>query len=124
MIIRPATAMDLAAVTGCQPPMSCRALVAEEDGQTRAVFGVYAKNTRYIMFSHLTDEFRANKRAMVIGIRALWDLIKGRPAMPVLAHADPAIKGSDVLLLHMGFEPLHEGIYQCPGLKPSRPSSR
>lgn len=105
------------AVDGQMPAKTCRAMTAEDSGRVLAVFGVYAKGTRWIMFSSLTDEFRANKRAMVLGVKAMWGLLAGRPAMPILAHADPEIKGSDVLLKHMGFEPLHGGIYQCPGNK-------
>lgn len=123
MNIRPATAEDLRAIDGTAPSRTCRALVAEESGRTLAVFGIYPMNTRYVMFSHATDEFRKNKRRVVAGIRAMRALIGSRPAMPLLAHADPDIKGSDVLLKHMGFEPFNERVYQCLGLKRSLPRS-
>lgn len=121
MIIRPATHDDISAVG--QRRETCRALVAEDNGQTLAVFGIYPFSTRWVLFAWATDEFRKNRRAMVAAVRAMWSLIASRPAMPLLAHADPTIKGSDVLLKHMGFELLSEGIYQCLGNKQSRPRS-
>lgn len=124
MNIRPATAEDLQAVDGMAPARTCRALVAEESGRTLAIFGIYPMNTRYVMFSHATDEFRRNKRRVVMGIRAMQSLIASRPAMPLLAYADPEIPGSDVLLKHMGFEPFNERVYQCLGHKRSLPRSQ
>lgn len=122
MNIRPATPEDVSAVG--QRRETCRAMAVEESGRLLAVFGIYPFSTRWVMFAWATDEYRANKRAVVAGVRAMWNLIASRPAMPILAHADPAIPGSDVLLKHMGFEPLSEGIYQCLGNKQSRPRSR
>jgi len=119
MIIRPATAEDLTAVGGRRE--TCRAMVAEESGQTLCVFGVYPQSTRWILFAWAKDEFRANRRGVIKAVRAMWELIGSRPAMPLMAHADPSIKGSDVLLKHMGFEHWNAGIYQCPGNKPYLP---
>lgn len=122
MNIRPATAEDIAAVSPRRE--TCRALVAEDNGRRLAVFGIYPFCTRWVLFAWATDEYRKNRRAVVAGIKALRELIANRPIMPLLAHADPEIPGSDVLLKHMGFEPLSEGIYQCLGNKQSRPRSR
>lgn len=122
MIIRPATREDISAVGHRRE--TCRALVAEDNGKTLAIFGIYPFSTRWVLFAWATDEYRKNRRAVVAGIKAIRELIESRPAMPLLAHADPAIPGSDVLLKHMGFEQLSEGIYQCLGNKQSRPRSR
>lgn len=121
MIIRPATAEDIAAVSTRRE--TCRALVVEDGGRRLAVFGIYPFCTRWVLFAWATDEYRKNRRAVVAGIKALRELIASRPAMPLLAHADPEIPGSDVLLKHMGFEPLSEGFYQCLGKKQSLPLS-
>lgn len=121
MNIRPATDKDILTVGHRRE--TCRALAVEDSGRLMAVFGIYPFSTRWVMFAWASDEFRANKRAVVAGVRAMWHLIASRPAMPILAHADPEIPGSDVLLKHMGFELLNEGIYQCLGKKPSRPRS-
>lgn len=121
MNIRPATREDVLSVSPRRE--TCRALAVENSGRLIAVFGIYPLCTRWVMFAWATDEFRANKRMVVAGIRAMWALIASRPFMPIIAHADPAIPGSDVLLKHMGFESLSEGFYQCPGNKPSLPSS-
>jgi hypothetical protein len=51
-------------------------MVVEESGRTVAVFGLYARSTRYVLFSSLTDEIRKNKRLMVKGIRAVLDCFK------------------------------------------------
>ena len=122
--VRAATAADLEAVDGTLPAKTCRALVLEDDNRRLAVFGIYPMNTRYVMFASISDECRANKRGMVTGIRAIKELIASRPPMPLLSQADPAIKNSDVLLKHMGFEQLQGSIYQCPGLKRSPQRSR
>lgn len=122
MIIRPARTEDILALGSRRE--TCRALVAEESGHAMAVFGIYPLCTRWVLFAWATDEFRKNKRAVVESVRAMWELIASRPSMPLLAHADPEIPGSDVLLKHMGFEHVKEGIYQCPGNKQSLPRSR
>ena len=119
MIIRAATAEDLAAVDGKPLARTCRALTAEQDGRTLAVFGIYPMNTRYVMFSHATEEFRRDKRRVVAGIRAIRKLIESRPAMPLLAYADPDIPGSEVLLKHMGFDHFEKRVWQWAGNKRS-----
>ena len=115
MNFRPATAEDMIAVDGALPPKTCRALVAEDNGKVECVFGIYQHSTRYVLFSSCTDEFRTNKRAVVKAVRKMWEIIAQRPPMPLLAHADPEIKGSDVLLNHMGFERLTGDVFQCLG---------
>jgi len=122
MIIRPATAEDLKALGGRRE--TCHALVAEDNDQILSVFGIYPQCTRWILFAWAKDEFRANRRGVIKAVRAMWDLIASRPKMPLAAHADPSIKGSDVLLKHMGFEHFNAGIYQCPGNKQSLPRCR
>ena len=110
--IRPATYDDLVAIDGMAPPRTCRAQAAVQDGKVVAVWGIYPFNTRFMLFSNLSDEFLAKKRNVVIGIAAVWKLLADRPKLPVLAFADPEIKGSDALVKHMGFECLSGDLYQ------------
>lgn len=111
-MIRNATAQDLITIDGALPKMTTRAQVMEQDGEVIAIWGIYPLNTRYFMFSSLTDKFRANKRAVVQGIKAVKALIASRPNLPVLAIADPSVEGSTVLLEHMGFERHHGDLFQ------------
>ncbi len=110
--IRPATLEDMTAIDGQPPPRTCRAHAAIEDGKVVAVWGIYPINTRFLLFSSLSDEFLARRRNVVLGIAAVWKLLADRPRLPVLAIADPEIKGSDVLVRHMGFDHLHGDVWQ------------
>jgi hypothetical protein len=109
--IVPATADLLQRFYGAAPTRSQRAVVAIKDDRVIGVAGVYPDGERAVMFSDLTDELRADKRAVVRGIRAVLELASKRD-MPVHAWADPKVEGSERLLLHMGFEHLKDRVYQ------------
>lgn len=115
MTVRPATYQDIVSLDGQPPIRTCRAMVAEEDGKVIGIWGIYTQNTRYVLFSSFTTEFRKRKRNFAIAVKSAWDLIRSRPSMPVIAEADPDIEGSDVLLIHMGFTKLDGRVYEWPG---------
>lgn len=111
MKLVPATMELLQRFYGEKPARSQRAVVAMKGDRIVGVAGIYTDAERSVMFSEMTDECRKDKRAVVMGIRAVMALAKAR-AMPVHALADPGIEGSERLLEHMGFEHLRDGIYQ------------
>lgn len=119
MIIRPATRQDFIELEGTPP---CRSSFAEtalsDDGRILAIWGIYPHKTRWMMFSHFTEEFRRNKRYMVKAVRSVMELLADRPWMPVIAVADQEIDGSEVLLQHMGFDHVYGDVYQWPGYLP------
>lgn len=109
--IVPATPELLAQTRVGKPNVTMRAVVAIDDqGRPIAVAGLYAESHRLCLFSDLCDELRANKRALIRGIRALMAIAKKKNA-PVHALADPAIPGSAALLEHMGFTHLTGDLY-------------
>lgn len=111
MNIRPATIEDLKAMDSV-PKVTTRAMAVEQDGEVIAIWGIYPRNTRYVLYSTLGPKFRESKRNWVHGIKAVKQLLASVPNMPVLASADPDIDGSDRLLLHMGFKHLTERTFQ------------
>ncbi|MCH9835655.1 hypothetical protein K0U83_08315 [bacterium] len=113
--VRPATYEDIVRLDGQPPARTCRAMVAEEDGRVTGIWGFYTHNTRYVLFSSFSPEFRRHKRNFVIAVKSAREMIASQPPMPVIAVADPDIEGSDVLLTHMGFTQLDGSLYQWPG---------
>lgn len=111
--IRPATAELLARFYGQAPTRTQRAVVAVDGERVIGVAGVYPDGARMVMFSELTDELKRDKRAIVRGIRAVRRLAPA--GVPVHALADPDIAGSEVLLEHMGFTPVHGRVYAWQG---------
>jgi hypothetical protein len=87
-----------------------KAFVAIKDDRIIGAAGVYADVQRVVVFARLTDELRADKRAVVKGIRKIMSLVP--EGLPAHAVADPEIDGSDRLLTHMGFSPLSSGVYE------------
>lgn len=121
MKIRFATTADFETMSGAAPHRFARAIAAEDDdGQVVALAGVYPENTRYVMFSMLTDRFRSSRRDIVQGIHKLQALLEGLPPMPVVAFADEDISGSEQLLAHMGFANVYGRVHEWRGSKPLR----
>ena len=84
--------------------------VAVMDGDTvLGVGGVRVEGERLVMFAEISDALRANKRALVRGMRALMKLADR--GIQVHAAADPDIEGSDRLLAHMGFEHAQDEVW-------------
>lgn len=108
--IVPATSEMIERLTGEAPAITVRAAAAVRGEEVIGVGGVYANESGWVMFSTLTDELRKDKRALVKLVRAVQRYIARCP-MGVVATADPAIKGSDVLLEHMGFQRVQGDIY-------------
>lgn len=99
--IVPATAEMLERCGGV-PAKTVRAVAAVRGAEVIGVAGVYSSEAGWVMFADLTDELRADKRAIVRGIRAVLELVRRR-RMVVVALADPEIRGSATLLEHIGF---------------------
>lgn len=110
--IRPATVKHFERLKGTPPPKSARAFAAVRGEDVIGIAGVYRDGPSLVLFSELTDELRHDKRAGVRLKRAVMPLIAGKLAY---AQADPAIDGSDKLLLHLGFELCHGRTYQWRG---------
>jgi len=108
--IVPATPELLSSYYGSPPARSQRAVAVVKDGSVIGVGGVYADGDRQVMFSDMTDELRRDKRALIMGMRAVMKLA-ARRALPVVAEADAEIEGSEKLLEHMGFEHIGQRIY-------------
>ena len=102
---------------GAPPRRTARAIVIETEEGVIGIGGVYADNTRYVMFSNLSETLKANKRALIKAIRGIRDLVADLPYMPIIAEADPEIEGSETLLKHLGFTPVFGRIWQCPGFQ-------
>lgn len=84
-------------------------------GETVGVFGYYRDRGHDIAFADFKwDKTEMPppvwvKRAIVKALRLMEEM---RPKRNVYAYAEPTRPGSDVLLEHMGFHHLRDGIYQ------------
>ena len=108
--IRPATTEHFERIRS-KPEKTARAFAVVRGKDVLGIGGVYRDGATLVMFSELTDELRKDKRSLVKLVRAVKPMLRPR----TLALADPDIEGSDVLLEHMGFEPLEGRIYQWHG---------
>ncbi len=114
--IRPSTLQDFIDLDGQTPKQSVRAMSAVNDcGKVVALWGIYPHKTRWLLFSHLSNEFKADKRNIAKGCKVVWEMLEERPFMPVIAIADEDTQGSDVLLQHMGFKQVSGRVYQWLG---------
>lgn len=82
--IVPTTAEHMLAMTGANPPLTIKAITAIRDGKVLGVSGVCRVGLCWVLFSELTDDFIKDKRAMVIGVRAMRKIISAL-TLPVIA---------------------------------------
>ena len=85
--IIPATQELVNAYYGGPPPMTVKAIVAVRDGRVIAIAGIHRMGLAYGVFSEMTDEFMANKRNIVRGLRELKKITDGL-RMTVYAKAE------------------------------------
>ena len=112
MKIVPATQEMFKQLDGQPVHRTVRAWAAIDDaGDTVAIAGLYPNQHSMVMFATLTDKARRNKRLMVVGVRKMIEAM-GKYKIPVHAVACPTIKGSDVLLKHLGFKHHSGDLYE------------
>lgn len=102
--IRPATRDDVVKVLG-QVPVTVRALVADEDGDTIGLAGVFRINGQSYFFGELTDRMR-HKHTVTMVKTARKMIANAKP--PVLAIADASIEKSAKFLSYLGFIPTEQ----------------
>lgn len=76
-----------------------------EDGEVVGCAGIFPESSRLVIFSQLTEEARADKRAIIKGYRHLLRIADTRN-LPLHARPDPDIEASERFLSHMGFRKL------------------
>lgn len=90
-------------------PKTVRAIAAVEGDKVLGIAGFYPQNGALVLCAYIADEARKemnkHKRTLIQCARKLIGMTKG---MPLLAHADPEIEGSEVLLRHLGFQPTND----------------
>ena len=83
----PATAELVHAYYGAPPPVTVKAIVAVRDGKVLAIAGVHRIGLAYAVFSEMSEEFMANKRNIVRGLRELKKITDGL-SMKIYAKAE------------------------------------
>lgn len=111
--IRPATHESLRAFYGAEFRATARAFVATSGGRVIGVAGFRPEGHRFVLWTNLTDELRADKRALVRGLRVVMGSLP--TGVPVHATADEAIPGAEVLLEHVGFRKLTDRVWEWVG---------
>jgi hypothetical protein len=97
---------------GKRPARTIVGIAAVQEKIVLGIAGFYRNDTKLIVFTELNDDI--DKRTIVKGIRLMLKLIK-KTKFQVYSYADHSIKNADILLLHVGFRHVGEGVYkwQC-----------
>jgi len=103
MIIREATKEDLEKFWGRIPPVSVRAIVADNDGVIEGVAGITLEKGLPTAFSEVREGCEVPKRTRFTVAKQMADWMK--PFRPIAAIEKEA---SDKFLLRMGFKPIAE----------------
>ena len=98
MILRPATRQDFERYYGKKPPMTLRAIVAEQDGKLIGIGGYFLRNDVAIAF---TDQRGMTRRQMVFAGHVVNVMLR-RLRIGVVATCGPE---GDAAMRHFGFEP-------------------
>lgn len=94
---------------GHPPKRTMRAVAAVRGERVIGIAGIYPDGHRQVMFSELTDEIRADRRAIVRGIRAVTELARARGTA---VHARAAeVDGAERMLEHIGFVKVHPEVF-------------
>ena len=107
--ILPATPELMRRFYGRMPRRTSEAIVAVRGDRVLGVAGIYRESGAAVAFSELSDELKADKRALVRGARTLTLMLE-RGGRDVYAMKGDA-QGADVLLRHIGFEPAEMGAW-------------
>jgi hypothetical protein len=100
--VRVATAEDLDRwFKGERPRYSSKSFVMEIDGELEALWGINFIKGEAICFSVLSDKAKAQKRAIVHGIRMLRKLLGEHKG--VIAYATAGEKTAPGFIKHVGF---------------------
>lgn len=92
---------------GEAPPRTVRGVAAVKDGKVVGIGGFYRFDTRYILFSDMTDELRADKRLLALAIRQL-NAIRQELKLPIQSIEETEFAGSDTLMKHMGLTKIEQ----------------
>jgi hypothetical protein len=104
VIIRPATADDIATFSDLPSKPSIRAWVAEQDGKLLGMGGVVFSQGRWLAFVDLTDDLRPHKIAIArTAIRFLAECRRSGIRF-IYAEADTKEPGASRWLTSLGFE--------------------
>lgn len=90
---------------------SARAIAAVRGDEVLGVAGIYRAEAGFLAFASLSDELRADRRAIVRGVRALRALAR-RCRAPVYATCDERISKAADFLRHVGFVPEPSGLWR------------
>ena len=95
---------------------SVKAIVAEENGKVFGVVGVCPdkQSGQQWMFMSLTEEIKKRPRILIQAWRKVSVWVKNSP-LPTRALCDESIEAADRYLLHFGFKPLTNGVYEWVG---------
>jgi len=116
--IVPATAEMIDELHRAPLPRTSRVLAVIEDDEVLGVTGYYPQQGKLVLFAGVSDkarmEMNRHKRTLIKCARQIMDMASEH-GMPILAYADPEITGSEVLLLHLGFHPIGQGVWEWLG---------
>lgn len=108
MKIVPATAEHLKALYEELPGPTIKAVAVVDGDRVLGIGGTYVTNGNTIIFTKMVEELKSNKRVIIRAARMIMSTLSDR----AFAICDPKVETSPGFLLHFGFEPIGNGIWQ------------
>lgn len=119
MNIVPLTPDILYQFFGDEPPKTARGFAIMDEDKPLIAFGLTRVNNSMVLISEVMPNVRENwhtfakKKMLVQAIITIRKMI-ATSKIPVYTVADEKYEGAALLIRHIGFEPLKEGVYVWP----------
>ena len=111
----PATAEHVLALFGEPWPVTLRGVTAVSAGRLLGMGIIYVDHGRWILTCRLAPETSADLRAHTRAVLRICHRLlaqAGRTHLPVHAKADPQVPRAGALLVHLGFKPINQEIFE------------
>jgi hypothetical protein len=106
--LRPATTQDIAKFTDGKMKMSCKAIVADLDGEIIGIGGIYYTKENVIVFSDFTEKMEEFPFTIARAVKLIMNIVGNKTCVAI---ADEKHPGSEKLLTRIGFRHLAGRIY-------------
>lgn len=104
---------DIITYYGTPPIGTIKALVLEEEGEIKAIWGAQREKDCWYGFANINEN--VSKRQVALGIRAFKKMMQGT-RLPLVVLRDKQIESSERFLKHLGMTKINDNEYICRDL--------